>query len=809
MASDGLLAEPPAAFDEAYYLSTYPDVGAAVAAGHFQSGLQHYQQWGRAEGRLSHAAAEPVLTEQERRDRVGAVWSVNPEAAAGWYWMAHPMVRDRVNALASGGDPRMDSYGRLKLLLQQRGVPLPLGRAVSLGCGFGGLERGLAAEGIIDEIDAYDLAPGAIAEARRLAAEAGLHSLRYHVADLETIAFPPGEIDVVFAHSSVHHVERLEELFETVAAMLKPGGIFHLNEFVGPTRFQWTDAQMAGVNRFLESLPPRLRRLPSGQPRPLQARPTVAAMIEADPSEAIRSSDIRPLIGRTFDILEVRELGGALLHLGLAGIAQNFDPDDADDRSILEDFFAEEDRAMRDGEVGSDFATITAVVRPRTKIVTEPSSSMPKPSLATSLSLLFPPARRLHEAVRTLNAAVGRIAAENAALHAEQAVLQAEQLRLRSQTMASPPVPPAATSQAPLLAALDQSTGRELQAAALRHMPFLPGAIAMTPEGLYVQGHAGAPEGLTDSMAFFVNGRRFDQVEYPVLDSELASRFTEVHGMGFVTRMTMTQHLDELRAAVFWRFDASPTGHYVPAHWRQAIHFKNPAFERFPLPPVPNIKRVIGDTDATRFAMGGAMIFKNIESLLSEMELGWQDFPRVLDWGCGAGRVTRYMLGETSCNVTGADIDPDNIAWCRASYPGARFETVPLRPPTMFDDGEFDLVTGLSVMTHLQEDDQWRWLAELRRITRPGALLFLSVQGPTQYAYNRFPAALYRQVQEQGYLDLSRDGALDDVIADKEYYRVAMHSRPYIVQRWGEYFEALAIVDAVAGLQDFVVLRRR
>lgn len=191
------------------------------------------------------------------------------------------------------------------------------------------------------------------------------------------------------------------------------------------------------------------------------------------------------------------------------------------------------------------------------------------------------------------------------------------------------------------------------------------------------------------------------------------------------------------------------------------------------------------------------------------MELGWDDFTRVLDWGCGAGRLTRYLLGDTPCAVTGVDIDADNIAWCQASYPGARFEVVPLRPPTMFEDGAFDLVTGLSVVTHLQEEDQWKWLAELRRLTRPGALLFLSVQGPTQYAYNRFPAHLYRQVEDQGYLNLSRDGALDDVVVDKEYYRAAMHSRPYIVKHWGEYFEVLAIVDAIAGLQDFVVLRRR
>ena len=200
---------------------------------------------------------------------------------------------------------------------------------------------------------------------------------------------------------------------------------------------------------------------------------------------------------------------------------------------------------------------------------------------------------------------------------------------------------------------------------------------------------------------------------------------------------------------------------------------------------------------------------RHLEAYLAELGHDWSDFPRILDWGCGAGRVTRYVLSDTGCAVTGADIDPDNIAWCRQAYPGARFEQVPLRPPTPFDDGAFDLALGLSVMTHLREDDQWLWLAELQRVVRPGGLAFVSVRGPTQSAYNRFPPHLYRKVQESGYLDLSRDDALDGVIGDAEYYRVAMHGRAYIAERWSTYFEVVAIVDAIAGLQDFVVLRRR
>jgi hypothetical protein len=133
---------------------------------------------------------------------------------------------------------------------------------------------------------------------------------------------------------------------------------------------------------------------------------------------------------------------------------------------------------------------------------------------------------------------------------------------------------------------------------------------------------------------------------------------------------------------------------------------------------------------------------------------------------------------------------------------------VPLQPPTQFADGSFDLVTGLSMLTHLRENDQWAWLAELRRITRPGALVFLSIQGPTQFAYNSFPPRLYGQLQETGFLDLRRDPTLDGRIEDPEYYRAAVHARHYIVDNWSRYFDVVAIVDAIAALQDFVVLRR-
>ena len=90
-------------------------------------------------------------------------------------------------------------------------------------------------------------------------------------------------------------------------------------------------------------------------------RPTIAEMLAPDPSEAVRSSAILETVRRHFRIIETRALGGALLHWGLAGIVQNFDPDKPDDVAHLEAFFELEDRLMAEGEIRSDFVTVTAV----------------------------------------------------------------------------------------------------------------------------------------------------------------------------------------------------------------------------------------------------------------------------------------------------------------------------------------------------------------------------------------------------------------------------------------------------------------
>ncbi len=86
--------------------------------------------------------------------------------------------------------------------------------------------------------------------------------------------------------------------------------------------------------------------------------PTARAVQTADPSEAVRSADILPLLRRCFEIVEYKPLGGTILQFLLADIAGNFQ--DESGRQLLQMLFVIEDILMDTGDLGSDFVYIVA-----------------------------------------------------------------------------------------------------------------------------------------------------------------------------------------------------------------------------------------------------------------------------------------------------------------------------------------------------------------------------------------------------------------------------------------------------------------
>lgn len=211
-------------------------------------------------------------------------------------WMEHPRVREYINRHFGGAWP-LDWFQRLYPGRRFR-------RVLSIGCGTGAFERDLIKRDLCERADAFDGSVGSIAAARRAAAETGVASrIHYFVADFNDLCLRGSVYDAVFFHQSLHHVASLEKLLRRLLSRMRRGAILYLDEYIGPSRTDWNDESMAVIRHHYDRIP-RAARFYERMPLPIQPD---------DPSEAIRSSEIRRQVEIGFDIEAMQGYGGNVL----------------------------------------------------------------------------------------------------------------------------------------------------------------------------------------------------------------------------------------------------------------------------------------------------------------------------------------------------------------------------------------------------------------------------------------------------------------------------------------------------------------
>jgi SAM-dependent methyltransferase len=99
---------------------------------------------------------------------------------------------------------------------------------------------------------------------------------------------------------------------------------------------------------------------------------------------------------------------------------------------------------------------------------------------------------------------------------------------------------------------------------------------------------------------------------------------------------------------------------------------------------------------------------------------------RVLELGCGAGRLTGHLL-EVANEVHAIDVSPTMLNACLAAYPDVRGALGNVRDLSGFVEDSFDaVVAGFSVLDVLNDEERRRALIDLRRMVVPGGLLIFS-----------------------------------------------------------------------------------
>ena len=104
---------------------------------------------------------------------------------------------------------------------------------------------------------------------------------------------------------------------------------------------------------------------------------------------------------------------------------------------------------------------------------------------------------------------------------------------------------------------------------------------------------------------------------------------------------------------------------------------------------------------------------------------------RILDWGCGPGRIIRHLPSVVSngCEYYGTYYNKKSIDWCSENLPDIQFNKNSISAQLPYEDNFVDVIYGISIFTHLSEQLHFDWYNELYRVLKPNGIMFLTTQG--------------------------------------------------------------------------------
>jgi SAM-dependent methyltransferase len=112
-------------------------------------------------------------------------------------------------------------------------------------------------------------------------------------------------------------------------------------------------------------------------------------------------------------------------------------------------------------------------------------------------------------------------------------------------------------------------------------------------------------------------------------------------------------------------------------------------------------------------------------------EVGGGASPKVLDAGCGTGRMIAHLGSlDAALTVTGFDLSPEMLKQARTAHPETQLVEGELTA-LPFADGEFDGVLAWYSIIHTPPHGLHGILTEFHRVLRPGGVALLAYQAGT------------------------------------------------------------------------------
>ncbi len=230
------------------------------------------------------------------------------------------------------------------------------------------------------------------------------------------------------------------------------------------------------------------------------------------------------------------------------------------------------------------------------------------------------------------------------------------------------------------------------------------------------------------------------------------------------------------------------------------------------LPPDSEMK-LIGSKSAEIFVNQGTRMARVIAREIVEFFGEFRKDLRILDFGCGVGRVLLPISRMHAARWFGCDVNEEAIAYFNRAVPEIKATRNDFTPPLPYDDNAFDCVYSISIWTHLSVEMQMLWLAEIRRILRPGGLALISTSGG-------HVVDVRRKRGDAGWSELSAEDLLEVGYLYRPYlirglpgvdgsYGLAAHHPSFVQRVWSQVMPVLTTrVRAIEAMQDLNALTK-